>query len=100
MVYIATAPNEAIAFLWAGILEENGIKCVLKSDNFRSAMYVLLINHFYTIHVLKSSVLKAKRILKPLTKTHTEYTESRGNCFSLKSTIFIVIMYLIWLLQR
>jgi hypothetical protein len=100
MVHIATAPNEAVAFLWAGILEENGVRCVLKSDNLRSAMYVFLINHFYTIHVLKSSVLRAKRILRPLAKTNAEYIESRGNCFSLKSTIFIVIIYLFWLFGR
>lgn len=95
MVHVATAPNEAIAFLWAGILEENGIHCVLKSDNFRSAMYVLLVNHFYTIHVLKSSMLRAQRILKPFAKNQSQYVASRGNCFSLKNRIITPIMFFI-----
>jgi hypothetical protein len=97
MVYVATAPNEQIAFLWAGILEGNGIRCLLKSDNLRAAMYVFLINHFYAIYVFKSSAPRAKRILTPLEKTHKEYVYSRGNCLSLKSRIFLVIMYLLWL---
>jgi hypothetical protein len=96
MVYVATAPNEQIAFLWAGILEENGVHCVLKSDNLRSAMYVLTINHFYTIYVLESSAPRARSILAPLAETHKEYIYARGNCLSLKSRIFLVIMYLLW----
>ncbi|MFC1873829.1 hypothetical protein ACFLYX_00845, partial [Chloroflexota bacterium] len=31
LVHIATAPNEAVAHMWAGILEENGIRCLVKS---------------------------------------------------------------------
>jgi len=96
MVYVVTAPNEQIAFLWAGILEDNKIRCVLKSDNLRAAMYVLLTNHFYTIHVLKSSALRARRILSPLAKTHRDYIYARGNPLSIKSRIFLVIMYLLW----
>jgi hypothetical protein len=65
MVYVATAPNEAIAGMWAGILESNGIQCVLKSDNLRAAQYSMPQNQFYTIHVLKPVSEIAKRLLLP-----------------------------------
>lgn len=96
MVYVATAPNEQIAYLWAGILEDSGIYCLLKSDNWRAAMYAFLTNHFYTIHVLESAAPRAREILAPMAEAHKEYIHSRGNCLSLKSRVFLVIMYLIW----
>jgi len=96
MVCVATAPNEQIASLWAGILEDSGIHAVLKSDNLRAAMYVLLTNHYYTIHVLESSAPRARSILSPIAETHKEYTYARDNWFSLKHRIFLIIMYLLW----
>jgi predicted amidophosphoribosyltransferase len=35
LVHVATAPNEAIAGMWAGILENNGIHCLIKGDDFK-----------------------------------------------------------------
>jgi hypothetical protein len=96
LVHIATAPNEAVAGMWAGILENNGISCVLKSDNLRSAYYFLLTNHYFTIHVLDSKALQAKEILSPLEDDLNDYVISRGNCLSLTSRIFIVVVFLLW----
>ena len=65
LVRIATAPNEAIAHMWSGILEDNGIHCLLKSENLRAAMYVLPFNTQYEIQVLASEAVKATEILTP-----------------------------------
>jgi hypothetical protein len=71
LVHIATAPNESIANMWAGILEEHGIRCVLKSANLRAAMYYFLYNMTCQIHVLASEAEQAKEILSPFLKTDT-----------------------------
>ena len=65
LVYIATAPNEAIANMWSGILEEHDIHCLLKSGNLRAAMYVLPGNLSTKIYVLASQAEEAKKILAP-----------------------------------
>jgi len=67
-MHIATAPNESIAHMWAGILENHGIHCLIGSADLRAAMYCLLINQHYKIYVLKSSALRAKRLLNPYEK--------------------------------
>jgi nucleotide-binding universal stress UspA family protein len=66
LVHIATAPNEAIAGMWAVILESNAIPCVLKSDNLRAAQYSLPQNQFQAIYVLEPAAEMAKRLLMPL----------------------------------
>jgi hypothetical protein len=65
LVRLATAPNEMIASLWKGILEENGINSMLKSVSFmESAQYTR--NVFpYEIYVLASEADKAREILTP-----------------------------------
>jgi hypothetical protein len=65
LVRIAIAPNEMIANMWSGILKEHGINCLLKSDDFRAAMYSLPYNQQCEIHVLASRVEKAKEIIAP-----------------------------------
>jgi hypothetical protein len=65
LTYIATAPNEAVANMWADILKEHGIRCLLKGGELRAAMYSLTYNQQYEIHVLDSQAKKAKRILAP-----------------------------------
>ncbi len=65
LVHIATTPNEAVAYLWAGILEENGIRCLIKSGQLRAAMYVLPFNQQSEIYVLASETDRATRILAP-----------------------------------
>jgi hypothetical protein len=96
LVHVATAPNEAVASIWAGILENNGIYCVLKGANLRCAYYVLLTNHHSTIHVLALKASLAKEILGPLEDDLNDYVISRGNCLSLRSRIFIVVVFLLW----
>jgi len=56
------APNEAIANMWSGILEEQGIHCLLQGGEARPAMYVFPYQP-YEIHVLASKVKNAKKIL-------------------------------------
>jgi hypothetical protein len=63
LVHVATAPNEMIAGMWSGILEEHGINCLLKGSALKAAMYSLPFNQSYEIHVLASEAEKAKEIL-------------------------------------
>ena len=63
VVYIATAPNESVANMWAGILEEQGIRCLLKSANLRAAMYAFTYNMTCQLHVLASQADQAREIL-------------------------------------
>ena len=63
VVYIATAPNESVANMWAGILEEHGIRCLLKSANLRAAMYAFTHNMTCRLHVLASQADQAREIL-------------------------------------
>ena len=66
LVWAATAPNEALGTFWQGILEDAGVRSVLKSDNFKSAQYVLWLNQSCEIWVLKSDLRKARELIKPL----------------------------------
>jgi hypothetical protein len=65
LVNIATAPNEAIASMWAGILEEHGIHCLLKGGDLAAAMYASPLNVPYEISVLASNADRATQILTP-----------------------------------
>jgi hypothetical protein len=67
-VYLATAPNEMIADMWADILKEQGIGCWLKSGELRAAMYSLPYNQQCELHVLASAAERAKEILAPFLK--------------------------------
>jgi hypothetical protein len=71
LVHIATAPNESVASMWSGILEEHGIHCLLKSANLRAAMYAFTYNMTCQIHVLASQAERAKEILSPFLKSDT-----------------------------
>lgn len=68
LVYITTAPNESVASMWSGILEEHGIHCLLKSANLRAAMYAFTYNMTCQIHVLASQAERAKEILSSFLK--------------------------------
>jgi len=94
LVHVATAPNEPIAGMWAGILKDNGINSVLKSSDFRSAQYSLLTNQHLTIHVLESKALKTKEIISPLEYDLNDFVNTRGNYLSIRCRIFIVIFFL------
>ena len=95
LVHVATAPNEPIAGMWAGILGDNGIPSVLKSCDFRSAQYSLLTNQHLTIHVLESKALQAEEILSPLENELKNYTISRDNRLSLPSRVLVVVAFLL-----
>ena len=38
LVHIATAPNEPIAQMWAGILEDNNVPCMVKGGDLGASM--------------------------------------------------------------
>jgi hypothetical protein len=94
IMYIGTAPNEPIAYMWAGILEDNGVKCLIKQANLRAAMYSWPINHYCTIHVSKSNALRARRLLLPFEKSHRDYVRSKKTLLPVTSRIFIFVMFL------
>ena len=69
MIQIATAPNEAVAYLWSGILEDNGIHCFVKGGNLAATWHLPRIGVLHEIHVLASDVKKAVRIIKPFVES-------------------------------
>lgn len=72
LVYVATAPNESVATMWSGVLEEHGIRCLLKRANLRAAMYAFTYNMTCQIHVLASQAEQAKEILSPFLMADAE----------------------------
>lgn len=65
LVHIATAPNEIVANMWAGILEEDGMRCLLKGGGLQAAMYASPLSVPYEIYVLESEAANATEILAP-----------------------------------
>ena len=65
LVVVATAPNEPVAGMWAGILENEGIHSVVKGQELTAAMYVPSSFAMCRILVLASQADKAKEILRP-----------------------------------
>ena len=63
LVHIATAPNEWVAKMWSGILEEHGIRCLLKGRGLQAAMYASPLTVNWDVHVLESQAEKASEIL-------------------------------------
>ena len=66
LFHVATAPNESLAIMWAGILENEGIYALIKSGDLKAAYYMPSLLSSCEIHVLESQVEKAKLILEPL----------------------------------
>jgi hypothetical protein len=70
LVCVATAPNEMVAHLWAGILEDNGIHCLIKRgaplEDFLSILTP--VNVPCKIHVLASEANYAGKILQGLSE--------------------------------
>ena len=89
LVYAATAPNELVGGFWRGILEDNGIKCILKSEELRAAQYALLQNRWQRIFVLRSNQRKAKEILKPFEQSEKEAAGIQINHFTPAQRIII-----------
>ena len=65
LVLVATAPNEAVATMWAGIMENEGIHSVIKGHELTAAMYVPSSLAPHEIRVLASQAEKAREILRP-----------------------------------
>lgn len=65
LVFLANAPNEVVANLWKGVLEENGIQSMLKSVNLATSLYVSMSMLQYEIYVLAEDEEKAREILTP-----------------------------------
>lgn len=65
LVLIATAPNEPIAVMWAGILENEGIRSYMKGDDLKATMYIPPVSSMYRIYVLASQAEAASEVLKP-----------------------------------
>jgi len=51
--------------MWAEILEENNIHCLLKGGNLGAAMYIPPLQLQHKIYVLASEAQKAKEIISP-----------------------------------
>jgi hypothetical protein len=64
-VLAATAPNEPVASMWAGILENEGIHSVLRPQELTAAMYVPSALAPCRVFVLSSQAEKAKEVLQP-----------------------------------
>jgi len=71
LVHIATAPNETVASMWAGILEENGIPAMLKRDT-RSVIFAFPVNVPCGIYVLGSAAAQAREILGPFVEAENQ----------------------------
>jgi hypothetical protein len=72
LVYIATAPNETVAGMWAGILEENGVAAMLKRGTW-SVMLAFPVNVPCDIYVLASTAVRAREILGPFVEAESQY---------------------------
>ena len=65
LVNIATVPGELVAKMWSEILEEHGVRCLLKGGGLQASMYSSPLTVNWEIHVLKAQVEKALEILAP-----------------------------------
>ena len=72
LVHIAIAPNEMVANLWKDALQENGVKCLLRSINLVTSIYTSPITNQYEVLVLASDAEKAREILKEKNPSQAE----------------------------
>ena len=68
LVQVASAPNYVIASLWASVLEDEGIHCLVQGSDLMAAMYTLPLNASHQLYVLESQAEQAKEILDSLTE--------------------------------
>ena len=62
LVKVATAPNQMIASMWTGWLEEEGIHSLVKSGGSGPAYFGTMINEHF-IYVLARDAARAREIL-------------------------------------
>ena len=72
LVLVATAPNEPVASMWAGILENEGIRSVIRAQELTAAMYIPSGFAPCRVFVLSSQADKAKEVLKPFLEDESE----------------------------
>ena len=78
LLHIATAPSEQVAYMWAGILADHGIRCLVKAGDLRAVGYVFSYNLGDEIHVLASQAERAAQILVALLEDNqAPHTEER-----------------------
>ncbi|MFC2014915.1 hypothetical protein ACFLUP_02865 [Chloroflexota bacterium] len=66
LVQIATAPNEPIAIMWAGVLEEYDIHSLLKGVQLGGmSIYTPTFEMLHRVYVLESEADRAKELLAP-----------------------------------
>jgi hypothetical protein len=66
LVHVATTPDESLATMWSGILENEGIHALIKSGDLTAAYYMPSLLSSCEIHVIASQAEQAKKILEPL----------------------------------
>jgi hypothetical protein len=66
LVHIATAADEVMASLWKEVLEDEGIRSMVKRSDLAAAMYSLPFNTQCEVYVLASDAERAKEILESL----------------------------------
>jgi hypothetical protein len=64
LVHVATAPNESMAKIWAGILKVEGIDSFIKGGDWYMSIAIPFYPPNYEIHVLESQAEKANMILE------------------------------------
>jgi len=64
IAFVTRAPNEPIAQMWAGILENEGIHSVIKCQELTAAMYISSSASPCDIFVLSEQSETAKEILQ------------------------------------
>jgi hypothetical protein len=74
LVMVAKAPNEPIAVMWQGILENEGIRSVVIPHDLKAAMYVPSMLAPCKLYVLASQADRAKEILDPFINEQPDAT--------------------------
>jgi len=78
LMHIATAPNQFIADLWAAILEDNGIHCLVRRPDLAIAFQISPLNLSHEIHVLASQAESAIEILESIEEQDEALPEDTG----------------------
>lgn len=74
LVHVATAPNEIEARLWKGILEDNGIRSMIKvAESLNLYLSPLALKH--RLYVLDEDEPKAREILGDVISYESEYED-------------------------
>ena len=78
LMHIATASNQFIADLWAAILEDNGIHCLVRRPDLSIAFQISPLNLSHDIYVLASQAESAIEILESIEGQDEALPEDTG----------------------